>query len=508
MLQTISLMAIPSLAPDIAKTVIEVLLDRRRKDELKQLVKQLKPDFPKARKLLMQPEALKEIRFYAESGDFDEAKMITAVRPVTESDDEAKRLANAIRERMSAALPDPKRANFHMLRTIAEIKRDGKARDAELIAEMEARQPRIAAKLPAARALPAKTKQFADRREALKQAQKHLRQKGNDGSARIVNCVGMIGAGTSAFALELAYGPPGKLSGGALYVDFAAPVARNSDAGEIAAGLLVDLGVDRNSIPPDPEERLRQLRSLYALAPVLIVFDNASPASDIEPLIPPQPESIVIVSSQTALANLQLAELIELAPMAEDDALMVLAAIIGQRVRDEPQAAAEIARCCGGLPLALSVIASRIRGQPKRPLGTYAKQLANTGDLLQALDDRQKTLRRALRNAIDMAEPDARELLLLLGALDVHAIEASIVAAILEIDEIEAEDRIAGLVDLGLLSEIEGGGWQIHDLLRQLAAQLAPVELDAKRIKAAAARRADTRATEAVAHSHAIKRRS
>jgi hypothetical protein len=501
-------MLVPPFLPDITKTAFDAVRDYKREDELKQLVKLLKREFPNAHKLLLQPAALEEIGFYSTFGVFNEAKMIAAVKPITESDSEAKRLALAIRDKMGQALPEARRTNFLASRMIAEIKHDGEAKHAELINRIEALQAQVAAKLPAARALPAKTKRFADRRDALERARAFLKTPGTDGSAQIVNCVGMIGAGTSAFALELAYDPPRKLPGGALYVDFSGPVARSSDAAAIAAGLLLDLGIDGDRIRADPDERLRQLQSLYEQTPVVILFDNATPGSDLEALIPALPDSIVIVSSQTPLSKLQKAKRIDLAPMGDADAISVLEAIIGERVRDEPQAAEDIAQYCAGLPLALSVTASRIHSQPARTLSEYAKRLASATDLLGALDDREKTLRGALQHAIDTADPDARELLLLLAVLDVRSIEASIVAAILQVDESDAEDRIADLADLALLTRIEGGGWQIHDLLRRLAVNLAPGALDPKRIELAAASRAQALSAEAARHASAIKARS
>ncbi len=500
-------MAFPPFIPDIAKAGFDVVRDRKRKDEPKQLVKLLKRDFPNARKLLLQPGALQEIEFYSTYGVFREAKMIAAVKPITKDDAEAKRLAHAIRDKMWEALPDPRRANHIALRTTTELKRDGEARDEER-RQLEAAQAEIAQRLPAARALPAKTKQFADRRDALERARNLLETPRGDNSAQIVNCIGMVGAGTSAFALELAYDPPRELPGGALYIDCSAPVARSSDAGGIAAGLLLDLGVDRDDIRTDPAECLRQLQSLYAQTPVVIVFDNATPGNDLEALIPARPDSVVIVSSQTPLAKLQKAERIELAPMGDADAVSVLEAIVGERVRDEPEAAAEIARCCAGLPLALSVIGSRIHSQPARPLSEYANRLASATDLPAALDGREKTLRDALHHAIDAADPEAKDLLLLLAALNVHSIEASIVAAILEIDESDAEERIADLADLALLTRIEGGGWEIHDLLRRVATNLAPDALGPERIKSASDRRTRARSAEAAKHTPAIKARS
>jgi NB-ARC domain-containing protein len=92
---------------------------------------------------------------------------------------------------------------------------------------------------------------------------------------------------------------------------------------------------------------------------VLVVLDNAQQDSEVQRLIPANGDCVVLVTSRMPLQGLAGAALIELAEMAQDDALQLLEAIVGDRVRSEAEAAREIVASCSGLPLALAVVAGR-----------------------------------------------------------------------------------------------------------------------------------------------------
>jgi len=81
------------VGPRVAKEVIKWA----RGSEARQLVNLLKQDHPAAPSLLLQPDALGELWFYAETGELDYDAMLAAVRPVTKSEVEAEAMVEAIR---------------------------------------------------------------------------------------------------------------------------------------------------------------------------------------------------------------------------------------------------------------------------------------------------------------------------------------------------------------------------------------------------------------------------
>jgi hypothetical protein len=478
-----------SLVEMFGEPAAKQLMEWAKGTECDQLAKLLKPQFPKASKLLTQPSVLVEIYVYAESGVFREAEMVKALRAITDSPEQAAALAGAIRESQWRVMRDPRRSHFELRRLREEFRRDIRDGSEEVIEQITAALARLGRELPAARQLPAQTTPFVDRDRELAEGQRKLAAMPTGRVAVVVNCTGMAGTGKSVFALELAYRQPDRFRGGVLYMDMRSADGRALAAADVAARLLRDLGVGPDAISEDPERRLALWRSLCAAEPVLVVLDNAQQGSEVQRLIPADGDCVVLVTSRTPLSGLAGAALIELAEMAEADALALLEAIVGDRVQGEAAAAREIAAQCSGLPLALAVIAGRLRAQPARTLASLAQALASSKDILGGLDNRAGTIRATLSSGLGDVGSDARRVLLLLAALDVSDMEPALVAAVAGCDADTAGRLLEELGEQRLITPVSGGGWRINDLLRLAASQLAVSELGEQEILSAQARK-------------------
>lgn len=481
------------VGPRVAKEVIKWA----RGSEARQLVNLLKHDHPAAPKLLLQPDALGELWFYAETGELDYDAMLAAVRPVTKSDEEAEALVEAIRTTQWRAMRDERRSHFEFLRLRQEIKSD--VENAHVLARIEEALSGFRRALPVARQLPAQISPFVDRDREINEGQEFLETNPFGHVALILCCSGMAGAGKSAFALELAHWRAAKFDGGWMYVDLRSPGGGDRSPADIAARLLLDLGVAPETIPPEPDARVALLRSLLAQEPVLLLLDNARDEDQVRDLIPPSAESVVIITSRASLAGLGSARLIDLKEMSEEDAMAVLRALIGERVVAEPQAASEIVAACGGLPLALAVIGGRARRRPEEPLGVLAASVARAADAVGALDDPGGTLRAALESATAAASVGARRLLLLLGALEVADIKQEVAGVVAGVNATEALRLLEELGAERLLTPVAGGGWRMHQLLRLVAAAIAQDELGDE-LMSAQQRRVDWLASSAREH--------
>ena len=460
-----------------------------RGNEAERLVKLLKPQFPDAHKLLTQPSVLVELYVYAETGVFKGTEMVKALRAITGSPAQAAALTEAIRENQWRAMREPRQMHFELRRLRDEIGGDVAAGGEEVVQRITEALDGLSRRLPVARQLPAQTAPFVDRDRELAEAQRKLATPAVGHVALVVNCTGMSGTGTSAFALELAYRQMSSFGGGVLYADMRSPDGRMRDAADLAGRLLRDLGVGPDAIPEDTERRLALWRSVCAEEPVMIVLDNAPSDGAVAALIPSRGESIVIVTSRAPVAALASAGVIELAEMAEIDGLGLLEAIVGERVREESEAAREIVGHCCGLPLALAVTAGRLRAQTGATLTDMARALAASEDILGGLDDRVGTIRATLTSGLSDVGSDARRVLLLLAALEVSDVEPALVAAIAGCDTTTAGQLLEELGEQRLITALEGGGWRIHDLLRRAASQLAWGELGEQEISSALDRR-------------------
>jgi hypothetical protein len=84
---------------------------------------------------------------------------------------------------------------------------------------------------------------------------------------------------------------------------------------------------------------------------------------------------------------LRSAHLLDLDVLPEPDAHALLALLLGPlRLAAEPQAVAELLQVCGGLPLALRIVAARAAAHPTFGLAVLAAELQDASARLDALD--------------------------------------------------------------------------------------------------------------------------
>jgi hypothetical protein len=149
---------------------------------------------------------------------------------------------------------------------------------------------------------------------------------------------------------------------GQLYVDLRGYGADHPmPAADALAGFLRTLGVAGPDIPAEADERAALFRSRTAGRRMLILLDNAG-----------------LVARDGAVR-------VELDALASGEVVGLLHALVGDRVDQEPDAAAALAERCCRLPLALRVVAELAAERPARSLAGLAVEL---GDLhrLDALD--------------------------------------------------------------------------------------------------------------------------
>jgi hypothetical protein len=100
------------------------------------------------------------------------------------------------------------------------------------------------------------------------------------------------------------------------------------------------------------------------------------------------------------------------------ESVAVLSRMLGaDRVNREPEAAAELARVCGGLPLALRIAAANLTDRPARSIARHVAAL-RTDDRLSELavdDDPQIAVRVAFVQSYARAGPGVRRMFRELG---------------------------------------------------------------------------------------------
>jgi hypothetical protein len=121
------------------------------------------------------------------------------------------------------------------------------------------------------------------------------------------------------------------------------------------------------------------LRQVLAGRRVLMVLDNARTEAQVRPLLPGAGGSLVLVTSRSVLPGLEADERVSLDVLTEDEAVAMLAGVVGAgRAGAEPQAVVEVARLCGRLPLALRIAGQLLATYPAWPVARLVDMLAGS----------------------------------------------------------------------------------------------------------------------------------
>ncbi|GAA0527436.1 tetratricopeptide repeat protein [Paractinoplanes ferrugineus] len=150
------------------------------------------------------------------------------------------------------------------------------------------------------------------------------------------------------------------------------PAHPPADPAAVLDGFLRLLGLPGQQIPYGLAARTAAYRARLSGHRVLVVLDNAATAEQVRPLLPLTSGCRAVITSRRDLSLAAAAQL-TVEAFTPDEALVFLAAAIGPL--DDPGAAARIARRCGYLPLALSLIAAHIRNRPGWTLADHADRL-------------------------------------------------------------------------------------------------------------------------------------
>ncbi|WP_326695885.1 tetratricopeptide repeat protein [Streptomyces sp. NBC_01754] len=293
--------------------------------------------------------------------------------------------------------------------------------------------------------------------------------------SRIVALDGMGGSGKTSLAVHAAHTLAGDFPDGQLYLDLRGytPGEQPVTASGALDSLLRALGVPGARIPEDAAGRTALWRSTVAGKRLLLLLDNAADADGVRPLLPTSPGCLVLVTSRARLVDLDSAQWISVDVMSPTECAALIAETLGeQRYAAEPESAAELARLCGHLPLALRIATARLRNRPRWTLRYLADRLRDETRRLDELSSGQRSVAATLRLSYQALPQDCRTAFRSValhpgGDLDVHA-----AAALLDADPMDAEGILELLLDVHLLQQPEIGLYTFHDLVRSFAQSL------------------------------------
>jgi DNA-binding SARP family transcriptional activator/predicted ATPase/ribosomal protein S18 acetylase RimI-like enzyme len=307
-----------------------------------------------------------------------------------------------------------------------------------------------------------------------------------DPACRLLTLVGPGGIGKTRLAVEVAQrlvdGQPdsGDFPDGIVFVALAAVDSINGAVAAIAAALGYHF--------QGQEAAQQQLLDFLRPRQMLLVLDNVEQLRDgagsLSALLAAAPGVRLLLTTREAL-NLQEAWFHPLAglafpdltakpdqPVAAYDAVQLFAQSARRARGDfmlagDEQSVVRICQLVGGMPLALELAAAWLR---LLPAAKVAQEIERGIDILTArhqnLPERHRSLRAVLEQTWAMLSPTeatvARRLALFRGGFEQEAAEAVAGATLL---------TLAGLVEKSLLRATATGRYQMHELLRQFAAE-------------------------------------
>ncbi|RCG32251.1 SARP family transcriptional regulator [Sphaerisporangium album] len=303
------------------------------------------------------------------------------------------------------------------------------------------------------------------------------------GKGAIFTIEGRGGVGKTTLAIHVAHRLQKVFTGGQLYVDLHGAEQRPTEPEEVLARFLRAFDVPGDLIPEGLDERAEMYRAQLAGRRAIIVMDDAADEAQVQPLLPGASSCVVLVTSRTRLAGLGGASLIELDTLTDAQAVHLMERLCGgERVNAEPQAAAELVRLCGGLPLALRIIGARLKARPHWSLARMVQKLAGEQGRLDELAHGQLDIRASLALSYNGLDGRARYLFRLLGLLDAPDFTDWVTASLLDMDVTLASDVLEALIDARLVDvtgrdETGNLRYRFHDLVRLYARERVMAEI-------------------------------
>jgi DNA-binding SARP family transcriptional activator/Tfp pilus assembly protein PilF len=300
------------------------------------------------------------------------------------------------------------------------------------------------------------------------------------GGMVVISAIGGAGGiGKSWLAVHWAHQRLDQFPDGQLFVDLRgfSPDSTPLAPAVAVRGFLDALGVDPGRVPVDPQAQTGLLRSLVAGKRMLMVLDNAADTEQVEPLLPGGDSCTVVVTSRRILTGLVTrhgARHLTLDPLSDSEARALLTQRLGSvRVAAEPTATSELVGLCGGLPLALGIIAGRAQTQPNGLLAEFAAELRSLGVGALDSDDPSASLPTVLSWSLRHLTKQQRQVFALLGIAPGRDTGRPAATALTGLPEREAHAVLHALVDASLIDQTPDGRYGMHDLVHAYATTIA-----------------------------------
>lgn len=302
-------------------------------------------------------------------------------------------------------------------------------------------------KHPVPRQLPAGTMFFTDREELLLELTRVWRVAREGGSPLVAVLSGPGGIGKSELAVKWLRQIAEEVPGPHLHADLGED---DLPSGKEALGrFLRAMGVKPAEVPLSLGEMSGLYRSLTGERAAIVLLDNVTLASQVRPVVPGSPGSVVLATARRPPENLPGAVFFEVGPMDAAASLMLV-----ERVAGSVEDAETVVGVCEGRPLSLYAAGQQVA---RRHSGTLlagelrAERARGNADVVMAV----------FNVGYGSLGAEAARVYRCLGALFGRCFSGEMAAAAAGLDDVGR--ALTELVEAGLVEEA-GGTYRLHDL--------------------------------------------
>ncbi|MDQ7809628.1 tetratricopeptide repeat protein [Amycolatopsis sp. A133] len=247
--------------------------------------------------------------------------------------------------------------------------------------------------------------------------------------------------------------------------------------------LLTVQGLSPQEIPADLDAKAAMWRDRVAGKRVLLILDDASGHHQVEPLLPGTKECLVMITSRRRLTALDDAVTVPLDVLRPEAAVELFAHLSGRaNAAAEHGDTLEIVRLCGYLPLAIGLLAAKLRHHSSWTVADLAADLRSVQERLPQMHAEDVAVAGAFETSYQELDAGQKQLFQRLSLHPGVEFDAYGAAALGDLSLSGARRGLDALYVDHLLDEPVRGRFQMHDLVREYAGSLArgtdPSDLD------------------------------
>jgi hypothetical protein len=246
-----------------------------------------------------------------------------------------------------------------------------------------------------------------------------------------------------------------------------------ADPADVLANIIRALGIADAQLPLNLDGRIGLYRSLLHGRRAVLVLDDAVDEGQVRPLLPGGPGCLTVITSRSRLSGLSGVRRLALDLPHLEEAVSLLAGIVGrERAGAEPEAATELARMCGLLPLALRIAGNRLVAWPGWTLTHVASRLSDEQSRLDWFRAGDLDVRGAFAATYDAIASECQRLFMLLSLVPGPDFGPEIAAALTGSTILAAETMLDNLAAAALIEAATAPGqYRLPYLLRLYAAE-------------------------------------